>query len=340
MTARDTAVPWFGNHRTEWITEVARWITTRLGVDIAGNALEPVKQRPWGAVLRAETTSGPVIFKAVGRRGRHETILLADLAALHSGLVPEVIAVDHERGWLLMPDHGEMIARESTERQVSIIEQLLPHYASLQRATSGSASRWIAAGVPQRGPRQLPGLLEGLLGGEGRSGPLPIDEDEVRRSNEIVESFTFVCESLATGPIPLAVDHADIHGTNVLLGGAGPRLIDWGDACIGHPFSSLLVPVEWVAGRLDRHEQPDAVARLVDAYLDPWGKAGDRAALGRAIWVGYIARAVSNDEQSIDGSPADIADAHAEIVALLRAWRQKHACLDSVEDMLVPAMPL
>ncbi|MGE3836044.1 MAG: phosphotransferase family protein [Acidimicrobiia bacterium] len=281
MTAPDEAVPWLTDRRVSWLAEVASWIAERLGVDMDVDALETVKQRPWGAVLRVRATaSGVTFFKAVGPQGRHETTLLADLAASGTHLAPAVIAVDLERGWLLMLDHGKEISRETLDLQVSVIETLLPEYAELQRTTSDRTDRWIAAGVTDRTPRRLPPLLDELLAGKGRSGPLPVEAEEIARFAELLDVFAEVCDVLADGPVPMAIDHADIHGTNVLLGNSRPRLIDWGDSCIGHPFSSLLVPVEWVAGRLDRHDRAHATERLAAAYLEPWGSAADRGTLG------------------------------------------------------------
>ena len=56
------------------------------------------------------------------------------------------------------------------------------------------------------------------------------------------------------------------------------------------------------------------------------------------IWSGYVARAVSNDEQCLGGSPADIADAQQETVAL-RTWKAKAAKLDEPGELLRPLMP-
>jgi hypothetical protein len=334
----DDDVPWSTDRRDSWLAKVGSWMTASLGTDVDVAALETVKQRPWGTVLRATAAGEVVFFKAVGPRGRHETLLLSDLAASGTHLAPELIAVDHERGWLLMPDHGHEISRQDHARQVSVIEKVLVDYAELQRTTADGAPQWLAAGVPDRTPPQLPRLLDALLAGKGRSGPLPIKAAEVASFAELVDVFAETCDALDDAPVAAAIDHADIHGTNVLVGVRGPRLIDWGDSCVGHPFSSLLVPVEWVAGPLDGDLRDRAVDRLVSAYLEPWGTAADRAVLGRAIWVGYVARALSNDEQCTGGTPNDVADAQREILQLLRTWRAKGESLATPEQLIHPAM--
>jgi hypothetical protein len=87
-------------------------------------------------------------------------------------------------------------------------------------------------------------------------------------------------------------------------------------------------------------ERPDAVARLRDAYLEAWGDRTDGQTAALATWVGYVTRAVSNADQSVGGSDADIADAQREIVALLRTWHTKRTLLGRPSELLLPGMPV
>src|SRR5438552_511329 len=54
------------------------------------------------AVLRGERPDGPVYFKAVFPLFHHEPAVTEALAAEHPSALPELVAVDHERGWMLM----------------------------------------------------------------------------------------------------------------------------------------------------------------------------------------------------------------------------------------------
>jgi hypothetical protein len=318
--------------RDEWLAGVGTWLRARVpGV----TALEPVSERRWGAVLRVVTRSDRLVFKAVGPLGMHEIGLLVDVAARRAQLAPDLVAVDPDRGWVLMLDHGTRLSEVADiARQVELIEQLLPVYAELQLSTTDRVERWVEAGVPDRSPARLPAMLDDLLAGRGVGGRLPIRVQEIDGMVQAARPFERVCEALDRR----AIDHADIHATNVVVDGDGPRLIDWGDACVAHPFTSMLVPIEWIAGRLPAADRPAAVRRLVDAYCEPWG-AVDRRELALAVWSGYVARAVLNDQQCDDASPADVADAQGEVVALLRVWRAKSQKLDAPDDLLLPGMP-
>ncbi|MFL6206074.1 MAG: phosphotransferase [Acidimicrobiales bacterium] len=333
---------WLTERRDDWLTRVRRWAQEELAS--SGERLmsiEPVKERPWGAVLRVRSSSRVLYLKAVGPRGRHELRLLADVDSLGAGLGPELVAVDHDRGWMLLADHGApAVDVMDPADEVVVTEELLPRYAALQRGSARLVPDWIEAGVPDRSPGRLPHLVGELLDGRGAMGPLPLDPTDAAAYRGILPDLERACDVLARSATPTAIDHADIHGTNVLVGAGGSRLIDWGDACISHPFTSLLVPIEWVAAKLPVDEQADAVHRLRDAYLGPWGDAGDTTVAGIAVWVGYASRALSNDEQCAGGAPEHVRDGQREIAALLRAWHVKRADLDRPERLLDPVLEL
>ena len=61
-------------------------------------------------------------------------------------------------------------------------------------------------------------------------------------------------------------------------------VLDWGDACVSHPFFSLVAT---------RHNEADRVpfARLRDAYLEPWST--DAVTFELALRVGWGAYAIA-----------------------------------------------
>ena len=330
---------WLTERRGGWLAAVRAWLAQQL--DAEATSVESVKERPWGAVLRIETSARRLYFKAVGPQGRHELRLLEDVDSLSSGLAPDVLALDQDRGWVLMADHGTpAVAALDPAGEVTAVEELLPAYAELQRASAHLVPSWIEEHVPDRSPAWLPGLLDELLAGHGAMGPVPLDRTELDAHRDALPDLEQACDLLAGSVHPRAIDHADIHGTNVLVGPGAPRLIDWGDACISHPFSSLLVPIEWVAAKLPSDERTEAVRRLREAYLGPWGDEADLETVGLAVWVGYVARAISNDEQCAGGVPEHVRDGQREIVALLRAWHGKRADLARPERLLAPVLEL
>lgn len=75
------------------------WV--RSHVTVTG-AIEQPHVQWWSTVLRVPTSDGPVWFKAVVEGATYEPPLTEMLARLRPRFIPDLIAIDHERGWMLM----------------------------------------------------------------------------------------------------------------------------------------------------------------------------------------------------------------------------------------------
>lgn len=228
------------------------WI--RAHVEVTGE-VERVRARPWSVVLRAPTASGDVYLKQNGPGFEHEVPLLEVLAPLAPDLLPRLVATDAERRWVLMEDAGV----EGSPRW----RELVVAYAQLQRATVAHVDALVAAGVPDRRLAVLPEVYTRATG----------------RSPRVVEEL---CAELETLGLPEAIEHDDLHLTNILLRDAEQRIVDWGDACVSHPFLSFGVTRRF----LDDDD--------VDAYLEQWGQPDRlRSAIPAAMRLAGIPRAVT-----------------------------------------------
>jgi len=325
---------WLGDGRDAWLAEVHEWVSSVVLATDGGpvRAIESAKENPWGAVLRVHTASGVLYFKAPGPLCRHELRLVTDLTRRWPVLVPDVVAMDHDRGWMLLDDHGVPMRDVDPREQVEVLERLLPVYADMQAATTDRLAEWLAIGTPDRRIRHLPSQLESLLRGGSPIGTVRIDDADRAAYLEDLPTLVDVCAELADTPVPDALDHADLHGTNVFVDGPEARMADWGDACITHPFSSLFVPYSFVVASLPEPEQREATLRLRDAYLAGWGSSTDqRRAFGLGVWIGPVTRAINNAHESL-GEPSD----HSEIRDLLRGWHAKRTLLDHPDDLIQP----
>jgi hypothetical protein len=86
--------------------------------------------------MRVPTADDDLYFKANAPPHRFEAALVEVLTQLLPGQVPELPAVDPDRGWMLMRDGGTRL-RELVRSPADLArwEELLPIYAS-------SSSRW------------------------------------------------------------------------------------------------------------------------------------------------------------------------------------------------------
>jgi Ser/Thr protein kinase RdoA (MazF antagonist) len=106
-----------------------------------------------------------------------------------------------------------------------------------------------------------------------------------------------LCEQLATYGIAETVQHDDLHDGQVFVRDGRHLIMDWGDACVSHPFFTLSVTLEGVlAWGLDDVEDSVDTAPFRDAYLAPFAEryAGDLVAASEvAVRLGWAARAVN-----------------------------------------------
>ena len=247
---------------------IERWTDPRFLEEAVGwiaqwvEPTAPIEQphvRAWSTVLRVPTAAGDLFFKANAPMAAHEAAILELLTPLAPDLLPEVVAIDAERRWLLLRDGGARIREHPAEGAwIDVVGQ----YADLQRAAAGSADALVAAGVPDRRAAMLPALYESL-GGDPR----------------IVEELLTELE-----PVELSetIQHDDLHDGQVFLRDGRTRILDWGDACVSHPLLTLAVSADFL---------DDAAT---DAYLERFGDSGVlRRAVPAARRLGGVSRALN-----------------------------------------------
>ena len=291
------------------VAELVAWVTE--AVDAAGRG--PVRDtavfrdRPWGTIIAVEVPDGRLYAKAPDAKRRFEAAVTPVVASVAPTLAPTVLAADEARGWLLLGDHGEPIADAlEPAEQVDAIRSLLAAYGAAQSATVSHVESWIAAGMPDRRVDRVAAQFEAFLDGSPH-------RELIHECGPFVPVLAEVCAELAASPTPDALDHADIHGTNVVFDGHDVRLIDWGDACVTHPFCSLAVPSQLVVPELPVSRRAAADRSLRDAYLEPWGgpTAGNVRLVVLAMWLGSIVRVLSLAEED---------DTDDEIAEVLADW--------------------
>ena len=293
-----------------------RWI--RAYVDPVGE-IAVVHERPWATVLRVPLAVGVAWFKECNEVQWFEPRLTAGLSARWPDRVSAVIAVDEERHWLLLGDAGETFAQLGSSPELWL--ELLPSYAELQRGEVAYADEHLRHGVPDLRLERLPGRLEELLGQE-----LPLDTAELDLFRGSADSFGELCAELDAHGVPPSVQHDDLHQWNAYVDGSGGfRILDWGDACVSHPYASLVVTFSFLEQGGLRRGDP-WFARLRDAYLEPWGEA-DVETFELALRVGSVAHAIAWFRQR-DHLPATLRAEFDEryAIVLRRALRALSLC--------------
>ena len=292
----------------EWMEdELARAGRARTG------EVEVVRVRPWGSVWKAPTDAGTVFLKEPAAATAFEVPLYEVLARSVPDRILTPLALDVDRGWLLLPDGGPVVSEQHDgEALLGPLERIAPQYAQLQLDLAPRVDELLEVGLADMRPERMVERFDEAVDSV-HPGP-----EHAARLRQVAELRPWFCEASARlGGLPGAatLDHNDLHGGTVFLDpDGGARFFDWGDAVVSHPFASLLVLRSVVRWLQDVHEETPAERRVVDAYLEPFGlgteQADVREAVELACELGKVARSLvwgravasmASDEDDPDG---------------------------------------
>ncbi len=300
-----------------WLEQATRWIRAeleRLDTSING-AIEQPHVRPWSTVLRVPTRGGDVFFKAIPPILGQEVAITLALARWRPDCMPQVLATDLERGWMLMADGGTRLRSviEST-RDIEPWRNVLPIYAELQIEMSNHAEELLALGAPDRRLAFLPDQYERLL---KDSDVLRVDRspgitsEEYRRLRDLSPRFAALCAELAEYRIPESLHHGDFHDGNIFVNGAHYIFFDWGDCCVTHPFFSFRTVMASNENSLGLAGNAVEHAQLRDIYLESWTRSASRENLlaafkiAQRLWMIPTALAWHRIISSLDAAPKE-----------------------------------
>jgi Phosphotransferase enzyme family len=288
-----------------WRDLAVSWLDEQLaaaGIERTGEVEQP-HLRPWGTVLKAPSTHGPVWLKAAGPATAFEVGLYQLVQRVAPDHVLSPIAADAVRGWIVLPDGGTPIGEGLTGTELcDAMAIALPQYGQLQRDLAPHADNLLALGVADMRAPVMPSRFEEALqaiGGYVERRGTPADKATYMQVAAAGETVTSWCDQLAALPGSPSIDHNDLHPWNIFLTRAGQaRFYDWGDSVVAHPFSSMLVALgymQFYALEVDRDDPQ--ILRLRDAYLEVFSDLAPHAelveALELACRVGKIARALT-----------------------------------------------
>jgi hypothetical protein len=279
-----------------WVATAHSWIGDRLGelgLTRTGEIEQP-HVRDWSTVMRVPTDAGDVWFKANTEVLAFEAGLVALLAERRPDVVPPLLAWDDTSGWMLMADAGSTLRTvEPEEPWLDGWHDVLPRYAALQVAMTDEVETLLALGVPDLRLATLPQRFEQVLDEVGAE----------QRFRDAVPLVVDLCDRLAAFGISETVQHDDLHDAQVFVRDGRFHVLDWGDACISHPFFTLSVTLEGVLmwGLYDVEDAVDT-APFRDEYLEPFAAAYPGvdlvAAVEPALRLGWVCRAVNGSTLS------------------------------------------
>lgn len=274
-----------------WQEKAQTWIreeSEKNSIQLIGDIEQP-HIRHWSTVMAVESEEGKLFFKATAPELIHEIALTEKLAMWYPEDMAELIAVDVERGWLLMHDGGKELRKFiRPTKDIQLWEPVIHRYAALQIGLAEYLDEMLNTGIPDHRLTVLPSLFAELLTDE-KSLMLGLEkglnDEEYRLCQEHKSRFSNICAELVSIGIPETINHGDFHDGNVLVKNGHITFFDWGDADITHPFISLrtfFVSIE-MSLELDDYEFTPEMEVLLDIYLNSFKEFASKKELRKAF---------------------------------------------------------
>jgi hypothetical protein len=207
--------------------------------------------------------------------------------------VPEVVAADVDRAWLLLRDGGTRVADSGN---FGAFAPALALYGELQVGEVAHVDEFLGFGLRDLRLGVVVDLYEPFF--ERNHG---LERAEIRRLLALAPKFRDLCGELEELSLPASIQHDDLHEWNVFERNGRVAIYDWGDSSVGFPLWSWLKP-SWSL------EDPEPAR---DAYVAAWRGFAPGPALRRGLEVaavtGLFPYAVQIKRQT-DAMPPDADD--------------------------------
>lgn len=256
-----------------WLESALAWIAAHAeGL----HAWKELKSWSLSCVIRAETGQGVVYFKATNQRPlfANEPRITQNLAQRFPGRIPTLLAIDPERGWMLLADFGDELHTSHGDDATALA---LTDYSRLQQQTLGQEAELLAMGCVDRRPAHLAREVAHLLTDQAALETLTHDERAKLLSVDWQARITAFADA------PCGLVHGDLHTGNVATGPDGLLYFDWTDACVALPWMDVLLPF-WP----ENEGKTQELLAAWSAPLPPWKEIAPLIALHHAVSYRHI----------------------------------------------------
>lgn len=254
--------------------DVDDWLADQLGQPAAKTL---VADHPWAQTYRVATADQTYYLKVLPESQREGVLAAAELGKRFVGTVPQTVAMDADRGFVLLLDHGahDIGSRASQSERVGVLRT----YATLQAQCARDAH--LASMLPQI---DLPGLtaqfchwFEDDRDGSDWVGAAHFlgAERAAFYSQRLVACAELLEEAvLKSTQLPATANHCDLRMQNTAVSEDGAFvLFDWDEVVAGPPGMSLhnfFSGCSTVVRLLDSREEnaDNERLQLLEAYVE------------------------------------------------------------------------
>ncbi|MBB6451248.1 hypothetical protein HNR44_003242 [Geomicrobium halophilum] len=254
----DRAIPWF---QPGWRQEMEMWVREQIPSRII--TFEQVRSWERSALFKIHTKQENYYFKAVPEVFSHEPSVQNFIAELYPSYVPEVIVQDIEKNSYMMRELEGGLLGESDQR--IHWKRALQQMVTIQRQSIYDNRELQKLACPVRPMKEvltnhLPIALDELVTN------FRIPREHYTSLKESIPSMMAHVHALEHSNLPLALDHGDFFGGNIIVQDGQPLIYDWSDSSLTHPFLSVIVFLDEVKELFSE----DFRNQLLGVYLDNW----------------------------------------------------------------------
>ena len=279
--------PWM---RPGWFAEVGGWLEDVLEPHHERVVrLEQVSTYDLACVLRAQTESGSVYFKA--SVDPLESVVTPHLARTFTNLVPEVLVACETRGWLLTRGSGERLSGAAD------LDVWLDAFAKLAKFQGSSINLQSLGGAVYRFDT-LAGQAEALLRDRATLSSWGLRDEQVDTLADLSPRVKRAHEQVSALGLLESPAHGDAQPMNALFNEEGSvRWFDWSEASVAHPFMDVGWCLAWMLNPARDplpvcREFNNASERLWRGYLQALGVPDAEGSMGDAIILAMTHRAL------------------------------------------------
>lgn len=271
--------PW---SRPGWFARASDWMLEQMAAHGRPATGVPRQHQLWGVstVLRAPSADGDFYLKCSAGLFRHEAAMTRALAGSMQDVMPQVVSVEDDEGWLLMRGFD---ADEQGDQDQSEWTRGLVAHAGIQRSWLGRTDELVALGLPVRSLNELAAQVEEMAGDHALLSRLApgLRERWMRETPTLAQSCLRL-DRLGPGP---SLVHGDFHPWNVVSTPDTVRVFDWTDATVSHPFVDLATYVL-------RADDVAVRRHLMDTYLACWSETLSTTSLQEAAELALVVGSV------------------------------------------------
>ena len=269
-----------------WYSKAIVWLedrVNRLGYELKG--LEQWNGRVGGVLLRVITTGPELWFKAVNEFNTREFQIAQMLAGRHPRYFPQVVGSEVSLNGLLLEHIAGVELHDCCD--IDDWKAATTALADVQMDWMGSEERLLQAGAAdlraETMASELPAFLDHVdaaMARQPRTPPAALTRADLENMSPGLYRLTNRASALQLRP---GLTNADFSPHNTLLTDAGPRFIDWAEACVSLP----LIAGEYLWNRMaiECPERIEWQSSLRDIYLHRWAERYGMERIQRAAEI-------------------------------------------------------